>query len=92
MYEREHFRGDSLLTQLSIVETAVLQFKVKNGDYPKELRILADGDPPLLEPSQLIDPWGKAYQYDRKGPNHNGSEPDVWTVKPDGKVVGNWTK
>jgi hypothetical protein len=76
--------------QIEKIETAVVAYKVKTGAYPKTLDELTTGKEPYLEKEDLSDPWKKAYKYDPDGPKHKGTKPDVWTVAPNKKVIGNW--
>jgi len=79
-------------TQLATVLSA---YHTSKGDYPASLDVLlqpGDGGKPYLMPEQLVDPWGKTFQFDPAGPNNNGLRPDVWTQSPDGQTIGNWTK
>jgi hypothetical protein len=46
----------------------------------------------LDDPTALIDPWGKSFQYDPSGPKNQGLAPDIWTEAPDGSVIANWSK
>jgi hypothetical protein len=64
-------------------------YYVRVGAYPPTLGALL-GPPTLLDRDQLIDPWGRPYRYDPKGPKNNGMYPDIWTVTPDGIEIGNW--
>jgi hypothetical protein len=66
-------------------------YKLNTGEYPKALAVLTEGTNPLLPNKEsLLDPWGNPYQYDPDGPRNRGLRPDVWTVTPDKKVIGNW--
>jgi general secretion pathway protein G len=62
-------------------------------EYPKILPDLKD--PPGNYPSfvkrisDLNDPWGKQYNYKQPG-EHNPGSFDIWTITPDGKIIGNW--
>jgi hypothetical protein len=63
------------------------------GTWPPNLDALLRKDKfsgPYLEAHAILDPWGKSYQYDIKGPRNNGTKPDIWTVAPDGAIIGNW--
>jgi hypothetical protein len=75
----------------------VLQvYTFRHGHFPDTLTELtepgAEGQPALLKPEAVIDPWGQPYQMDTAGPNNGGGQPDVWTTTPDGQVIGNWMK
>jgi general secretion pathway protein G len=69
-----------------------------DGAYPATLQELvnptADGKSPLLRPEQLIDPWGREYQYVYPGTRNVNGEPDIWSTGPNGndpaKFIGNW--
>ncbi len=71
-------------------------YHTKHGRFPKNLEELLEHDAvggPFLEtPDALIDPWGRPYQYDPKGPRNNGAKPDIWTVTPNGLEIGNWPR
>jgi Type II secretion system (T2SS), protein G len=70
------------------------------GEFPKEIDALtkdtlAGLKKPLLEANDLIDPWGRKYQYDPVGKRNDGRYPDIWSLGPlyeDDKNVkiGNW--
>lgn len=66
-----------------------------NGEFPGQLRALIERDKAGIvyidHPAALLDPWGNPYQYNPKGPNNRGDMPDIWTVAPDGTVIGNWS-
>jgi hypothetical protein len=74
-------------------------YEVKYGERPATLETLMtppNGRPAFLEPKKenLIDPWGRPYKYDAKGPHNNGLKPDIWSEGPDPndktKVIANW--
>jgi general secretion pathway protein G len=78
---------------------AVESYKLKYGDFPANLEMLAqvqgDGSPPYIEPAALVDPWQRRFEYAPQGP-HNASlgKPDIWSQGPrpgdPNGVVGNW--
>jgi hypothetical protein len=72
------------------IATALQAYKVQHNKYPDDLETLVKGEKPFLEASAIKDPWGKAFKYDPAGPEHKGAKPDVWTVTPEGKTIGNW--
>jgi hypothetical protein len=77
--------------QIRQLTYAVEIFYLREADWPKNLKELTEGEPPILkDASVFLDPWKKPYQYDKKGPKNNGEKPDIWTVTPDKKVIGNW--
>lgn len=76
---------------------AAMQFKTNNGDVPESLEVLLIADPnnadkPYVANQQdLLDPWGKPYQYNPMGERNNGLFPDVWTTNPgQTREIGNW--
>lgn len=75
---------------------ACTAYHVRHGEFPETLDKLLERDQfgqiYLEKPDALIDPWGKRYQFDPKGPRNNGEKPDIWTVHADGTVIGNWPK
>jgi hypothetical protein len=90
------YEGDSKTDRASLttkaLEMASKAFHVKNDKYPEKLEDLVTGDRPFYEGGEnsLIDPWGSKSQYDPKGPKNGGKMPDIWTVTPDKKTIGNW--
>ena len=80
---------------IKTLSTAVQAFQIKNGSPPSSLAELAqppaEGGRPYIETQELLrDPWGNAYQYSADGPKNNGIKPDIWTITPDGKTIGNF--
>jgi general secretion pathway protein G len=74
------------------LETGAIMYRQKFGENPKKLDNLVsppDGSP-FVEPSAILDPWGRPYQYDPAGPRNEGKRPDIWTTGSDGKQIGNW--
>jgi hypothetical protein len=79
--------------QVMALTVELQAFYLKHSRYPEsleELTAVVDGMKPLIEASDLIDPWNARYQYDPAGPKHKGEQPDVWTTASDGSVIGNW--
>lgn len=77
----------------------VTQYSLRNpeGAYPTTLHELVtppDGKSPLLRPEELIDPWGREYQYAYPGTRNTNGEPDIWSTGPNPndstKYIGNW--
>jgi general secretion pathway protein G len=68
----------------------------KNNGAPPNLQALTQRQPngakAILEPDAIIDPWGKAFQFDASGPMNGGNKVDIWTVSPEGKKLGNWSR
>jgi general secretion pathway protein G len=65
-----------------------------DSTYPNDLMTLTTKDEsggPYLSRDDLLDPWGKQYQFNAAGPNNGGGKPDVWTTAQDGgRQIGNW--
>jgi len=86
------------------IKSALGQYEVDNGFYPKSLQdlIQAPGNArnwhgPYFDPPKLpTDPWGYNYVYYFPG-KHNPNSYDLLSVGPDGKEgteddIGNWSK
>jgi general secretion pathway protein G len=84
------------------IKSAIDQFKLDNGNYPKSLQDLvqqpADAKNwhgPYLDPPKLpVDPWGNKFFYEYPG-KHNTNSYDLFSAGPDGKPgtdddIGNW--
>jgi general secretion pathway protein G len=85
------------------IKSALDQFEVDNGYYPKNLADLIqqphdakNWHGPYFDPPQIPqDPWGNNYVYSCPG-KHNPTTYDLWSIGPDGKSgtdddIGNWT-
>jgi hypothetical protein len=59
------------------------------GNPPGKLKdLIAAG---YVDPkATLLDPWGNPYRSDANGQRNGGKRPDIWTVNPDKKLIGNW--
>jgi len=83
-------------TDIKSLEQAVTAFKVQHsGMWPDSLQTLTVRDdqghgPYIQNPENLLDPWGRPYNYDQNGSNHQGTSPDIWCDTPFGKI-SNWT-
>jgi general secretion pathway protein G len=86
-YSRAKIDAESLS---NLVET----YRLNNGDYPHSIDQLAapqpSGHPALCPPDKLLDPWRKPYQIDVSGQRNGGNKADVFTVGPNGQVIGNF--
>jgi hypothetical protein len=70
------------------IETGLKAYMIKNdGMAPDKLD---DMKSYFEKGTTFTDPWGKKYQYDPKGPKHGGEFPDIWTVTPEKRTIGNW--
>ena len=88
----EYLRGteaDDVRIRLRILEKTIRsQFLRDKPLPPKSLKDLVDEK--VLSSKSLVDPWGKEFHYDITGKKNRGLQPDIWTVTPDKKVIGNW--
>jgi general secretion pathway protein G len=86
------------------IKTALGQYEVDNGFYPKNLQDLLtppgnakNWHGPYFDPPKLpVDPWGNAYLYSYPG-KHNPGSYDLLSAGPDGKEgtdddVVSWAK
>lgn len=84
------------------IKSALDQFDVDNGHYPKSLQDLlqAPSDArnwhgPYFDPPNIpTDPWGNPYVYVYPG-RHNANSYDLYSIGPDGRDgteddIGNW--
>jgi general secretion pathway protein G len=96
----EQAKEQAAVTQISSLSTALNNFEVDNGYYPKGLNDLLaqprdaqNWHGPYLQ-SDVIpkDPWGNDYSYKCPG-SHNPSSFDLSSGGPPGgdKVFANWT-
>lgn len=82
--------------QIGHISQKCKSYFIRNQAWPASLQVLLTPDQHkmvyLNRPEMLIDPWGQPMIYDPSGAKNNGTQPDIWTVAPDGAVIGNWTK
>jgi hypothetical protein len=80
--------------QLRMLTEACDNYNLNNGSFPPSLHALAQQQPnggkPLVEPVQLVDPFGQPYGYDPSGARNGGMHADIWVNRPGGKRIGNW--
>lgn len=77
---------DGAKLTIAKIETAVMAFKVQNGDFPAEISVLAqplNGMPASLEQKDLIDPWGQPYVLDVGTLSATG-KPRIYSPGPPG--------
>jgi hypothetical protein len=74
--------------QLNLLDKAIEVYRLKNGEFPKKLKLLVDAS--LVEAKAILDPWGKEFEYEPAGKRNAGKKPDIWAVGPDKKMIGNW--
>lgn len=80
---------------------AIDTYYIDHGVYPNDLTALLQKSeigkgPYLVNQNEIIDPWGKQYQYDQSGQKNSQAGatitvPDVYTTTPDNRMVGNWS-
>jgi hypothetical protein len=90
MEQSEKLKVNIAKTEIKTIDTVLQSYFLRFGEFPKNLKALAKGEKPFLDAESLTDPWKKPYQYDPAGPKNRGNKPDVWTLTPDKKVIGNW--
>ena len=76
--------------RIQLIDFVIREYQQNTNELPKSLKVLTAGDKPALAADALLDPWKKPFQYDAAGPKNKGKKPDVWTVTPDKRVIGNW--
>jgi general secretion pathway protein G len=96
----EESRKDAARMQIGSLTQVAETYLIKYGSYPPNLASLtqpmADGSKPYLEPSALLDPWGREYQYAAPGSHHTTTgKPDIWSQGPNpgdaSSIIGNWS-
>jgi hypothetical protein len=92
------YRVELAENRVFILTGAVKTYFDEFKKFPAKLEELAKlpGDNnPFAEKDAFVDPWGRPYQYDAKGPKNKGLFPDVWSLGPrhrEGAIFGNWSK
>ena len=82
-------KEDLARVEVRNLTVAAKTYNLKRGNFPEKLIDLKTAG--YVEPkATLLDPWGNPYQYDPKGKRNGGKQPDIWTVTPDKKEIGNW--
>jgi hypothetical protein len=88
-------RESIAIKQMTPLNLACKTYFIRNQQWPANLQQLLVADAHkcvyLDLPEMLIDTWGQPFQYDPAGPKNKGTQPDIWTVAPDGTVIGNWS-
>ncbi len=90
---------DIARANVKTLSNACDQYKMRNGDYPNDLLDLTvkdvNGNPRIVEPDAIFDPWKRKYVYERSGTNNGvDGRPDIYTIPPDSptKKIGNWSE
>jgi hypothetical protein len=86
--KEEKAKIDAARAQLAVLDKAVQAYYLKNDKFPETLKTLVDDK--FLEASSILDPWDKKYHYEVDGKHNGKKKPDIWTVAPDKKTIGNW--
>jgi general secretion pathway protein G len=90
---------DIARANVKAISNALDTYKLRNGEYPDSLQQLTvkdnAGNPRIIEPDMIIDPWRKPYVYEKVG-TMNGADgrPDVYTIPPNKQntKIGNWSE
>jgi len=81
--------------QIKNIETAVMNFQLEHKQWPENLQILTqptDGKAASLKQKDLVDPWGRPYEYHPENLSPTG-EPLILSrgVNPgQSKAISNW--
>ena len=101
----EQARITAARTEISYLESALDQFQIQTGRYPKsdeglsalveEPSDVTNWQGPYIKRGVPSDPWGKAYIYQQPG-NHNTTDYDLYSYGPNGQEGGdddidNWS-
>ena len=89
----ERARESKAKLDITHVGEAVEQYNYDAGDYPPDLVTLTqpmEGRHAYLEAKDIVDPWGKQYQYEPQNRNQNTGKPRISTTTPGGQPVANW--
>jgi general secretion pathway protein G len=96
----EDAKKDRAKVDVKTLTQQCLTYQLKYGDMPATLEVLCqpqpDGSIPFLEPSALLDPWNRPYEYQPQG-QHNAmyGKPDIWSLGPNpgdaAGIIGNWS-
>jgi general secretion pathway protein G len=90
----EKAKEDTAYLMVKTLSEQVELYKVNYGDYPPSLEVFTqpiENKPAVLEASQLFDPWGRPYQYERENRHQLTGKPRVYSTGADGsKIIANW--
>jgi hypothetical protein len=85
---------ESAEMDIKALETAVMAYKIKCGDYPASLDELCQygGGLPFIEKSRLTDPWGRPYIYSPNNLHPTTGIPQISSAGPPGEnaPIRNW--
>jgi general secretion pathway protein G len=79
------------------LDTPVQTYYMRHHQWPTDLSVLTQPDPendnkPYVPDEGILDPWNQPYQLNAAGPHNKGAKPDIFTMSPSGKELGNWGK
>ncbi len=70
-------------TALQTIKSAIDMYKNEKGDYPKSLQQVVDAGMGLKK-AQLMDPWGKRFQYTLTSGENAPHPYELYSYGPDG--------
>jgi general secretion pathway protein G len=78
--------------QITHLQEAVQAYNVDNGSPPESLQVLTvseAGKHAYIEQKDMLDPWGKPYNYEPGNLSPTG-HPRLSTTSPSGTPIANW--
>ena len=78
----ERAREDSAVMNAATIKKALLDFKIRNGEWPGNLQELVNIG--TLRPENLLDPWKQQYQFEAP---QDGADDDVRVFTMHGQKV-----
>ncbi len=88
----EKARENTAKLQITHLEEAVQAYNIDNGTLPESLQALTQaegGGHARIEAKDILDPWGKQYQYEPNNMSPTG-KPRISTTSPSGVPISNW--
>jgi hypothetical protein len=79
----------SPVQSIGSIQSWVEEYRQKYNNLPSSLTVLVEKER-YVDPEDLLDPWEQPFQYDAAGKRNGGRRPDIWTVTPDRRTLGNW--
>jgi general secretion pathway protein G len=88
----DNAKKDAASANVHTIVNAVTAYYLHYSQYPPDLETVRAYSGSGLKEEVLTDPWNQRYQY-ALGASHGGSDAfEVWTVAPDGELLGNWPR
>jgi hypothetical protein len=82
----DNARQERAKVNLKVLSVAVTKYFIDQGQYPPSLKALTEKQPgggrELLEPTALIDPWGRPYVYEPNVVNPQTGTPLIYSQGP----------